>query len=71
MATEIIQKNELKMGSIFKMTVLGFSIRPSESCIFAISNCTIFKFWIFIENNIENNFTYEFFDLLSIKGVGL
>jgi hypothetical protein len=52
------------MESIFKMAILNLSIRPSELCIFAIFEPTI---WILIEDYIRINDTFGFFDSLSIS----
>jgi hypothetical protein len=42
-------------------------MRPSEPCIFAIFDPTIFKFRILIEDYIKINDTSGFFDSLSIS----
>jgi hypothetical protein len=55
------------MESIFKMVILILSIRPFESCIFAICKPIVLKFQILIEDYIRIKDTFGFFDLLSIN----
>jgi hypothetical protein len=61
------------MAEKFKMapptTVLYFRVGSCTdiSCIFAILEATIFKFWILIEDYIRINGTLGFFDSLSIS----
>jgi hypothetical protein len=56
------------MESIFKMAILRLSIHPSEPCIFAIFNPTIFKFRILLgDYKISINDMFGFFDTLFIS----
>jgi hypothetical protein len=49
------------------MAILRFPISLSEPCIFVIFKPINFKFWILIKNYITTNYTFGFFDKLSIS----